>query len=83
MWSVWSSPSTVRHVLKLSNCNLTYGVFLLKALDPRSVFKSTSSYVNLVHSLWTVGFARGLGGGGARWFTLEVVVGSVEAGGFG
>jgi hypothetical protein len=47
------------------------------------VFKSTSSYVNLVHSLRTVGFARGPGVGGGGWFTLEVVVGSVEAGGFG
>ena len=34
---------------------------MLKALDPCSVFKFTSSYVNLVHSLRTVGF--GWGGG--------------------
>ena len=58
-------------------------MFLLKALDPCSVFKSTSGYVNLVHSLRTVGFGWGRGRGVAGWFTLEVVVGSVEAGGFG
>jgi len=50
------SPSALRPVLELSNCNLTSGVFLLKASDPWSVFKFTSSYVNLVHSLRTVGF---------------------------
>jgi len=47
------------------------------------VFKFTSSYVNLVHSLRTVGFGWFVWVGGTGWFTLEVVVGSVEAGGFG